>query len=285
MMSAGKTTILDLKDKKNSGDKITMLTAYDYPTAALVDEAGADTILVGDSLGMVVLGYKDTLAVTLDDMIHHGRAVVRGASRAMVIIDMPFMTYQISREQAMENAARVIRETGADAVKVEGGKEIIEAVKGITGAGIPVIGHLGLTPQSVGQMGGFKVQGKDIQTGLQMVEDAQSLEAAGAFGVVLECVPWLLAQLITRSISIPTIGIGAGEHCDGQVLVYHDVMGLTEGKRPKFVKQYAAAREEMEKGVGEFIREVREGKFPGEEHRFDMSQEIYDKLVKALERK
>ncbi len=284
-MSNNKTTILDLKEKKSTEDKITMLTAYDYPTAELVDEAGVDTILVGDSLGMVVLGYKDTLAVTLDDMIHHGKAVVRGSSRAMVIIDLPFMTYQINREQAMENAARAIQETGADAVKLEGGLEIIEAVRGITSAGIPVLGHLGLTPQSVGQMGGFKVQGKDIQTALQMINDAQQLESAGAFGIVLECVPWMLARLITRTVSIPTIGIGAGEHCDGQVLVYHDVMGLHTGMRPKFVKQYANARQEMEKGVEEYIREVKEGKFPTEEHRFDMSQEIYDKLVKALERK
>ena len=238
-MPEGKITIIDLKEKKKAKEKITMLTAYDYPTSELVDEAGVDTILVGDSLGMVVLGYKDTLAVTLDEMIHHARAVVRGAKRAMVIIDMPFMTYQIGREQAMSNAARAIQESGADAVKLEGGEEIIEAVKGITGAGIPVIGHLGLTPQSVGQMGGFKVQGKDMQTALKMVNDARMLEEAGAFGIVLECVPWLLARLITEQLSIPTIGIGAGEHCDGQVLVYHDVMGLYTGKRPKFVKQYA----------------------------------------------
>ncbi len=284
-MPEGKVTILDLKEKKNAGDKITMLTAYDYPTARIVDEAGVDTILVGDSLGMVVLGYKDTLSVTLDDMIHHGRAVARGAERAMVIIDLPFMTYQISREQAMENAARTIRETGADAVKLEGGAEIEEAVRGITGAGIPVIGHLGLTPQSVGQMGGFKVQGRDIQAALRMVNDARKLEAAGAFGIVLECVPWMLARLITRVVSIPTIGIGAGEQCDGQVLVYHDVMGLYTGKRPRFVKQFAQARAEMEKGVEDFIQEVKEGKFPAEEHRFDMPEDIFEKLLKALEGK
>ncbi len=283
-MAEGKVSIIDLKDKKKAGEKITMLTAYDYPTAELVDEAGVDTILVGDSLGMVVLGYKDTLAVTLDDMIHHGRAVARGAKRAMVIIDMPFMTYQIGREQAMTNAARAIQETGADAVKLEGGVEIIEAVKGITDAGIPVIGHLGLTPQSVGQMGGFKVQGKDMQTALKMVTDAKKLEAAGAFAIVLECIPWLVARLITNLISIPTIGIGAGEYCDGQVLVYHDVMGLYTGKRPKFVKQYSRAREEMERGVQSYIEEVKNGSFPSDEHRFNMSEEIFEKLVKTLDR-
>ncbi|NLI70846.1 MAG: 3-methyl-2-oxobutanoate hydroxymethyltransferase [Firmicutes bacterium] len=283
-MPEGKITIIDLKEKKKAKEKITMLTAYDYPTSELVDEAGVDTILVGDSLGMVVLGYKDTLAVTLDEMIHHARAVVRGAKRAMVIIDMPFMTYQIGREQAMSNAARAIQESGADAVKLEGGEEIIEAVKGITGAGIPVIGHLGLTPQSVGQMGGFKVQGKDMQTALKMVNDARMLEEAGAFGIVLECVPWLLARLITEQLSIPTIGIGAGEHCDGQVLVYHDVMGLYTGKRPKFVKQYARAREEMEKGVKSYIEEVKNGTFPADEHRFGMSEEVFEKLARTLDR-
>ncbi len=281
-MPETKTSIIDLKEKKSSGEKITMLTAYDYPTAELVDQAGVDTILVGDSLGMVVLGYQNTLAVTLEDMIHHGRAVVRGVEKAMVIIDMPFMTYQITREKAMENAARVIQETGADAVKLEGGVEIADAVQGITEAGIPVLGHLGLTPQSVGQMGGFKVQGKDIQTALKMIDDARKLEKAGAFGVVLECVPWLLAGLITRSISIPTIGIGAGEHCDGQVLVYHDVMGLTTGKRPKFVKEYANARAEMEKGIQGYIQEVKEGKFPAKDHRFEMPKDIFEKITEAL---
>lgn len=283
-MPEGKITIIDLKEKKKAKEKITMLTAYDFPTSELVDEAGVDTILVGDSLGMVVLGYKDTLAVTMDEMIHHARAVVRGAKRAMVIIDMPFMTYQISREQAMSNAARAIQKSGADAVKLEGGEEIIEAVKGITGAGIPVIGHLGLTPQSVGQMGGFKVQGKDMQTALKMVDDARMLEEAGAFAVVLECVPWLLARLITEQLSIPTIGIGAGEHCDGQVLVYHDVMGLYTGKRPKFVKQYARAREEMEKGVQSYIEEVKNGTFPADEHRFSMPEEVFEKLSRTLDR-
>ena len=284
-MSAGKVSIIDLKEKKANGEKISMITAYDYPTAELVDEAGVDTILVGDSLGMVILGYKDTLAVTLDEMIHHGRAVARGAKKAMVIIDLPFMTYQVSREQAMMNAARAIQETGADAVKLEGGgPDIVAAVKGITSAGIPVVAHLGLTPQSVGQMGGFKVQGKDINVALKMVEDAEQLEAAGACAVVLECVPWKVAKLITERIGIPTIGIGAGKDCDGQVLVYHDVMGLYTGNRPKFVKQYAKAREEMAKGVNSYVKEVSEGSFPGEEHRFSMPDESFDRLVQALKK-
>ncbi len=277
-MNAQKVTTLTLREKKAGGEKITMLTAYDFPTAVLVDEAGVDTILVGDSLGMVVLGYTDTLAVTLDDMIHHGRAVARGVKRAMVIIDLPFMTYQISREQAMSSAGRVIRETGAQAVKLEGGAEIAEAVRGITGAGVPVLGHLGLTPQSVGQLGGYKVQGKDAATARKLLDDALTLEAAGAFGVVLECVPWPLAKLITEKLTIPTIGIGAGLFCDGQVLVYHDVMGLYTGHRPKFVKQYANAREEMLKGVAAYIREVQEGCFPSEEHGFGMPESVIEKL-------
>ena len=280
-MSA-KVTTLSLREMKKQGEKITMLTAYDYPTAELVDEAGVDTILVGDSLGMVVLGYQDTLAVTLEDMIHHGRAVARAAKRAMVIIDLPFMTYQISREQAMANAGRVIQETVAQAVKLEGGEEIAEAVRGITGAGVPVLGHLGLTPQSVGQMGGFKVQGKDLETARKLVRDALILEEAGAVGVVLECVPWAVAKIITEKLSIPTIGIGAGKYCDGQVLVYHDVMGLYTGHRPKFVKQYARARQEMMNGVAAYIQEVQQGAFPGEEHSFGMPEAVVEELKKVL---
>jgi 3-methyl-2-oxobutanoate hydroxymethyltransferase len=277
-MSAQKVTTLTLREKKAAREKITMLTAYDYPTAALVDEAGIDAILVGDSLGMVVLGYTDTLSVTLDDMIHHGRAVARGVKRAMVIIDLPFMTYQISREQAMESAGRAVRETGAQAVKLEGGAEVAGAVRGITGAGVPVLGHLGLTPQSVGQLGGYKVQGKDSAAARKMLDDALTLEAAGAFGVVLECVPTPLAKLITEKLSIPTIGIGAGPFCDGQVLVYPDVMGLYTGHRPRFVKQYARARDAMLNGVAAYIKEVKEGVFPAEEHSFAMPESVLDDL-------
>ncbi len=274
-----KVTVLTLKKMKSQGEKITMLTAYDYPTAELVDEAGADTILVGDSLGMVVLGYPDTRAVTLADMIHHGRAVVRGVKRAMVIIDLPFMTYEINREQAMVNAGQVIRETGAQAIKLEGGREVSGAVQGITGAGIPVVGHLGLTPQSVAQLGGFKVQGKDLDSARRLMEDAVILQEAGACAVVLECIPWSLAGMITEKLDIPTIGIGAGAHCDGQVLVFHDVMGLYSGYRPKFVREYAQARQLMLDGAKDYLEEVRRGEFPAAEHSFDMPKEIVDQLI------
>ncbi|MGI5875211.1 MAG: 3-methyl-2-oxobutanoate hydroxymethyltransferase [Dethiobacteria bacterium] len=271
-------TTLDFKKMKENNEKITMITAYDFPTAQLVDEAGVETILVGDSLGMVVLGYQDTLPVTLDDMIHHGKAVVRGSKKAFVIVDMPFLTYEVSPKNALRNAGRIIQESGAQAVKLEGGLEIIEAVRAITQAGIPLVGHLGLTPQSVGQLGGFKVQGKDPTVARKMVEDSLALEEAGACMVVLECIPWQLAKLITAKLSIPVIGIGAGLHCDGQVLVYHDVMGLYTGKRPKFVKQYANAREEMLKGVKAYMSEVRDGSFPEEKHVFTMPEEVLEQI-------
>lgn len=277
-MSVTRLTTLDLREMKQKNEKISMITAYDYPTAELVDEAGAETILVGDSLGMVVLGYPDTLSVTLDEMIHHGKAVVRGSKRAFVIIDMPFLTYQINSEEALRNAGRTIQETGGQGVKLEGGVEISEAVRKITQSGIPVVGHLGLTPQSAGQLGGFKVQGRDIKAARKMIDDALIIEEAGAFMLVLECVPWQLAQLITRKLSIPVIGIGAGKYCDGQVLVYHDVMGLYTGKRPKFVKQYAEARREMLRGVNNYMEEVRNISFPGEEHIFSMPAEALEAL-------
>ncbi|NLJ56510.1 MAG: 3-methyl-2-oxobutanoate hydroxymethyltransferase [Firmicutes bacterium] len=279
-MSAGRFSTLDFIEMKQKKEKITMITAYDHPTAQLVDEAGAEFILVGDSLGMVVLGYEDTLAVTLDDMIHHGKAVVRGSKNAFVVVDMPFLTYEVSSEKALLNAGRIIQETGAQGVKLEGGLEIIDAVKSITGSGIPLVGHLGLTPQSAGQLGGFKVQGKDPRVAKKMIEDSLALEEAGAFSLVLECVPWQLAKVITEKLSIPVIGIGAGKFCDGQVLVYHDVMGLYTGKRPKFVKQYAEARNEMMKGMQAYISEVRQSIFPEEKHIFTMSEEA---LAKALE--
>ena len=277
-MSVTRLTTLDLREMKQKNEKISMITAYDYPTAELVDEAGAETILVGDSLGMVVLGYPDTLSVTLDEMIHHGKAVVRGSKRAFVIIDMPFLTYQINSEEALRNAGRTIQETGGQGVKLEGGVEISEAVRKITQSGIPVVGHLGLTPQSAGQLGGFKVQGRDIKAARKMIDDALIIEEAGAFMLVLECVPWQLAQLITQKLSIPVIGIGAGKYCDGQVLVYHDVMGLYTGKRPKFVKQYAEARREMLRGVNSYMEDVRNISFPGEEHIFSMPAEALEAL-------
>lgn len=272
-------TTLDIKEMKSKGEKISMVTAYDFPTAELVDESGVETILVGDSLGMVVLGYEDTLSVTLDDMIHHGKAVVRGSKRAQVIIDMPFLTYQVNKEDALRNAGKIIQQTGAQAVKVEGGMEIIEAVRLITQAGVPVVGHLGLTPQSAGQLGGFKVQGRDPEVAKKMIDDAEALEEAGCFMLVVECVPWQLVKVITEKLSIPVIGIGGGVHCDGQVLVYHDVMGLYTGKRPKFVKQYAQARNEMMNGIQEYIREVKEERFPEDTHTFTMPQEVLDKIL------
>ena len=272
-MADKRLTTLAFKEMKQKGEKIAMLTAYDYPTAQLVDEAGVETILVGDSLGMAVLGYKDTLSVTLDEMIHHGRAVVRGSERAFVVIDMPFLTYQISAEDALRNAGKIIRQTGAQGVKVEGGLEIIAAVKSMTQTGIPVVGHLGLTPQSVGQLGGYKVQGKDPVVAKKIVEDALALEEDGAFMLVLECVPWQLAKIITAKLSIPVIGIGAGKFCDGQVLVYHDIMGLYTGKTPKFVKQYSSVREVMLKGIHDYISEVKGSSFPEDKHSYTMSEE------------
>lgn len=273
-----KVTTAELKEKKQKGEKISMLTAYDYSQAKIVDEAGVDMILVGDSLGMVVLGYENTLSVTLEEMIHHGKAVLRGSQRAMVVMDMPFMTYQVNRDEALKNAGRLIQETGAHAVKVEGGEEILEAVKGIAGAGIPVMGHLGLTPQSVGQLGGYKVQGKDIQVAKKMIKDARALEEAGAFSLVLECVPWQVASFIRDQVSIPVIGIGAGKECDGQVLVFHDVLGLFDEFRPRFVKEYQNLRDKMIMGIKDYIDEVREGKFPGEEHIFNMEEEAVKQL-------
>lgn len=278
-MAVNRYTTLDLKEMKKKNEKIAMITAYDFPTAQLVDEAGVEIILVGDSLGMVVLGYQDTIAVTLEDMIHHGKAVVRGSKRAFVVVDMPFLTYQISKEEALRNAGRIIQETGAQGVKLEGGREIIEAVKVITSAGIPVMGHLGLTPQSAGQLGGFKVQGKDPVVAKKMIEDAIALQEAGVFTLVLECVPWQLAKVITERLEIPVIGIGAGSYCDGQVLVYHDVMGLFTGKRPKFVKQYVDAREEMMRGIKEYIAEVKNVAFPEERHTFTMSDEVLASIL------
>ncbi len=275
----GRYSIVDFREMKKEKQQVTMLTAYDFPTAQLLDEAGIEIILVGDSLGMVVLGYEDTLAVTLADMIHHSKAVVRGSKRSFVVVDMPFLTYHINAEDALRNAGKIIQETGAQGVKLEGGLEIIGAVRAITGAGIPVMGHLGLTPQSAGQLGGFKVQGKDPQVAKKMLADALALEEAGAFSLVLECVPWQLAQVITGQVSIPVIGIGAGKHCDGQVLVYHDVMGLFTGKRPKFVNQYADARSEMVKGVQKYIAEVKEGLFPEEKHTFSMSEAVLQEVL------
>ena len=273
-----KVTTLTLQEMKKTGNKIAMATAYDYPSARIADEAGMDIILVGDSLGMVVLGYENTLRVTLEEMIHHGKAVVRGSKRALVVIDLPFMTYQVSREEAVRNAGRAVQETGAPAVKLEGGADMAKTVGRIVRAGIPVVGHIGLTPRSVGQLGGYYVQGKDEKNAKQLIKDALALQDAGACSVVLEAVPWQLAQLITEQLDIPTIGIGAGVYCDGQVLVYHDILGLQTEIRPKFVKQYGAFFTPMTEAMRSYINEVRGAAFPSAEHTYTMDEEIVRRL-------
>ena len=273
-----KNTVSTFKEQKANGDKITMLTAYDYSTAKLVDSSGINGILVGDSLGMVMLGYEDTLSVTMEDMIHHTAAVCRGAKNALVVGDMPFMSYQVSVEEAVRNAGRLMKEGRCQAVKLEGGAAVCPQIKAITQASIPVMAHIGLTPQSVNAFGGFKVQGKSEDAARKLIEEAKAVEKAGAFAVVLECVPAKLAALITESISIPTIGIGAGAGCDGQVLVYQDMLALFSDFKPKFVKHFANAGEVMRQGFAEYIREVKAGTFPAEEHTFKISDEIISRL-------
>ena len=263
-----KITTAIIRDKKKKGEKLTMLTAYDFPTASVVDEAGVDMILVGDSLGMVVLGYDSTLPVTMDVMIHHTKAVSRAVKHAMVIGDMPFLSYQISPEEALRNAGRFLQEAGAEAVKLEGGREVADVVRKMTVAGIPVMAHLGLTPQSILQFGGFKVQGRTEAAAIRIIEAAKILEQAGAFSVVLECVPTTLARTITESLGIPTIGIGAGVHCDGQVLVIHDLLGMFDRFTPTFVKQYANLNQQMKAAVTQYLDEVRSGAFPDENHSY-----------------
>ncbi|MFB3925738.1 MAG: 3-methyl-2-oxobutanoate hydroxymethyltransferase [Syntrophales bacterium] len=263
-----KITVSVVRAMKEKGEKIAMLTAYDYPTAAAADEAGLDLILVGDSLGMVVLGYESTLPVTMDDMIHHTKAVSRAVKRAMVIGDMPFMSYQASVDDAVSNAGRFLQEAGAHGVKLEGGREVAEVTRRICAAGIPVMAHLGLTPQSVHQLGGYKVQAKESAAAQKLLEDAKILEEAGAFSIVLECIPADLAEKVSKSLSIPTIGIGAGVHCDGQVLVIHDMLGMFERFTPKFVKKYAQLNVHIKKAVEQYIEEVKAGVFPGKEHSF-----------------
>ena len=278
-----KITTLTYRQKKERGEPITMLTAYDYPTALAVDNAGVDSILVGDSLAMVVLGYKNTLAVTMEDMLHHSKAVARGAKSALLIGDMPFMSYQISVEEATRNAGRFLQEGGMDAVKLEGGRERADAIRSITSAGIPVMGHIGLTPQSVNQLGGFRAQGKTAIAAKRLVEDALILEDAGCFSIVLESVPARLAELISKKISIPTIGIGAGVGCDGQVLVTHDLLGLFDRFTPKFVKKYANFSQEMQKAFTDYIDDVETKRFPAPEHTVEMEDKEWDALLKDIE--
>lgn len=273
-----KNTVATLQQQKLDGDKITMLTAYDYSTAKLVDECGVNTILVGDSLGMVMLGYEDTLSVTMEDMIHHTAAVTRGAKNALVVGDMPFMSYQTSVYDAVVNAGRLMKEGRCQAVKLEGGAAVCPQIKAITEASIPVVAHIGLTPQSVNAFGGFKVQGKSEADARRLIEEAKAVEEAGAFAIVLECIPAKLAKLITESVSIPTIGIGAGADCDGQVLVYQDMLALFSDFKPKFVKHFANAGEVMKRGFTEYIKEVKEGTFPAAEHTFKIADDIINKL-------
>lgn len=273
-----KITSADFRTMKNSGDKISMVTAYDYSTARLVDESGIDSILVGDSLGMVMLGYPDTLSVTMEDMIHHCSAVVRGAKNALVICDMPFMSYQTSVYDAVKNAGRLIKEGKAAAVKLEGGAEFAEHIKAIVNASIPVCGHLGMTPQSVNAFGGFKVQGKTVEAAKKLITDALALEQAGVFAIVLECVPAELAEYISKLLTIPTIGIGAGVGCDGQVLVYQDLTGIFNDFTPKFVKRYLNAGEMIKNAFVDYNYEVKHGKFPTAEHSFKIDSEIMEEI-------
>ena len=277
-MARKKVTLAELQGKKEAGEKITMMTAYDYPGAQLVDQAGIDTVLVGDSLGMVVLGYDSTVPVTVDEMIHHCKAVRRGTESAFIIGDLPFMSYHVSVEQAVENAGRFVKEAGCDAVKLEGGSEMAPVVEAVVRAGIPVCAHIGLTPQTATMLGGFRVQGKDAESGRTMVRSAKDLEEAGAFMIVMECIPDLLAARITRELRIPTIGIGAGIDCDGQVLVYHDLVGLFERFTPKFVKQYTNLAPLIRDALVQFKTEVEQGAFPGPEHTFAMKPEEAEKI-------
>lgn len=273
-----KNTVSTFREQKAKGEKISMLTAYDYSTAKLMDEAGINGILVGDSLGMVMLGYEDTLPVTMEDMIHHTAAVCRGAKNTLVVGDMPFMSYQVSVEEAVYNAGRLMKEGRCQAVKLEGGASVCPQIRAITNASIPVMAHIGLTPQSINAFGGFKVQGKSEEAAKKLLEDAKAVEEAGAFAVVLECVPAKLAELIFKSISIPTIGIGAGAGCDGQILVYQDMLGLFSDFTPKFVKKYANVGEMMTQAFRDYIADVQEGSFPAPEHTFAISEDVIKKL-------
>lgn len=273
-----KVTTKTFMDMKARGEKITMLTAYDYTTAKIMDEAGIDSVLVGDSLGMTILGYEDTLSVTMDDMIHHTKAVRRGLKNALLVGDMPFMSYHVSVEEAVKNAGRFVKEAGANAVKLEGGIDVADKIEGIIKAQIPVVGHLGLTPQSVNAFGGFRVQGKSKEQAEKLMEEAMVLEEIGCFAIVLECVPADLAKLVSEKLTIPTIGIGAGNQCDGQVLVVQDMLGLYKDFTPKFVKKYADLNEPMLEAFKEYSKEVKEQSFPEKKHTFKINADILEKL-------
>lgn len=277
-----KNTVATFAEMKKRGEKITMLTAYDYSTAKLVDKSGVNSILVGDSLGMVMLGYPDSTRVTMEDMLHHVKAVVRGCENALVIADMPFMSYQASVYDAVKNAGRLIQEGGADCVKLEGGTAVFEQIKAIVNAGIPVCGHVGLTPQSVNAFGGFKIQGKTLETAKKIMDDAKACEAAGAFAVVLEGIPAPLADIITDALRIPTIGIGASKNCSGQVLVYQDMVGMFSDFVPKFVKQYENIGDKMTEAFKKYDEEVKSGKFPSEEFTYKMDEKVLKEIEAYL---
>lgn len=273
-----KNTAATFAAAKAKGEKLSMLTAYDYSTAKLEDESGINGILVGDSLGNVVLGYEDTVSVTMEDMIHHGAAVARGAKNALVVVDMPFMSYEVTVEEAVRNAGRLMKEGRAGAVKLEGGVRVAEQIRAIVKAGIPVMGHIGLTPQSINVFGGFKVQGKSEEAARALLADAKAVEEAGAFAVVIEAVPAALAQMITDAVSIPTIGIGAGAGCDGQILVYQDMLGMFSDFTPKFVKRYANVGEVMREAFANYAAEVASGAFPTEKHTYKIKDDVLEKL-------
>ena len=273
-----KNTVLTFKQAKNEGKKLSMLTAYDYSMAKIIDKSGINGILIGDSLGMVIKGDEDTLSVTMDEVIYHTKAVKKGAKNALIVSDMPFLSYHVSVEQAVLNAGRLVKEGGANAVKLEGGANVLAQVKAIVDAQIPVMGHLGLTPQSVNAFGGFKVQGKNELAAKKLIEDAVLLEKAGAFSIVLEGIPEKVAELITNSVSIPTIGIGAGKNCDGQILVYQDMLGMFDDFIPKFVKQYANIGTVMREAIGSYVKEVQDGTFPEAKHTFKIDESELQKL-------
>jgi 3-methyl-2-oxobutanoate hydroxymethyltransferase len=279
MPKSARVTINDIRALTRRGEPIVMLTAYDFPSARLVDQAGADIILVGDTLGMVVLGYDTTVPVTMDEMLHHVKAVTRGAKRAFVVADMPFMSYQTGPTDALRNAARFLKEAGAHAIKLEGGVAVAETVRALVDAGIPTMGHIGLTPQAVHQFGGWKVQGKTPQSAIRLMNDALALERAGAFAVVLELVPAALAALISKRLRVPTIGIGAGAGCDGQVQVFHDLLGLFDEFTPKHTKRYLNAGELMRSALTAYASDVREGRFPTEEQSFSMDERALAELL------
>lgn len=284
-MAEKRITTVTLREMKHRGEKISMLTAYDYPIARLLDEAGIEVILVGDSLAMVGLGYETTLPVTMEEMLHHVRAVTRGVKQALVVADMPFGSYQATREDGVKNAVRFLKEAGAQAVKLEGGREVADLTRQLTGAGIPVMGHLGLTPQMVHQFGGFKVQARTATAAERLLEEALLLEQAGIFSLVLEGIPWQVAEVITKELRTPTIGIGAGPFCDGQVLVTNDLLGLFDDFTPKFVKRYASLKETITAAFAEYQREVKAAQFPGPEHAFRLDERESERWEQHLQRR